>query len=224
MLAADKIKLDGIASGANNYSLPTASSSTLGGVKTTSTVTSNSGYTACPIISGVPYYKDTNTDTKNTAGSTDTSSKIYLVGATSQAANPQTYSHDTAYVGTDGCLYSGGAKVLTTHQSLANYVTLNGDQTITGAKTFSKLVKFNEVDGSCINFDSAFYINKQGGSTLLGSNGTTSWVGMPATALTLRGSATRPTYNGGDLALNSDLHSFTYTADTKTLAITGGAN
>ena len=52
-----------------------------------------------------------NRDTKNTAGSTDTSSKIFLIGATSQAANPQTYSHDTAYVGTDGCLYSGGAKV-----------------------------------------------------------------------------------------------------------------
>ena len=44
---------------ANAYSLPTASS-TLGGVKTTSTVTSTSGLTACPIISGVPYYKDTN--------------------------------------------------------------------------------------------------------------------------------------------------------------------
>lgn len=43
------------------YTLPTASSSTLGGVKTTSTVTSTSGLTACPIISGVPYYKDTNT-------------------------------------------------------------------------------------------------------------------------------------------------------------------
>jgi len=54
-----------------------------------------------------------NTDTKNTAGATDTSSKIFLVGATSQGANPQTYSHDTAYVGTDGCLYSGGEKVLT---------------------------------------------------------------------------------------------------------------
>ena len=51
------------------------------------------------------------TDTKNTAGSTDTSSKIFLVGATSQAANPQTYSQDTAYVGTDGCVYSGGNKV-----------------------------------------------------------------------------------------------------------------
>lgn len=56
---------------------------------------------------------DNNTDTKNTAGSSDTSSKIYLIGATSQATNPQTYSHDTAYVGTDGCLYSGGNRVAT---------------------------------------------------------------------------------------------------------------
>ena len=61
----------------------------------------------------------TDTDTKNTAGSTDTSSKIFLIGATSQAANPQTYSHDTAYVGTDGCLYSGGVKVLTSHQDIS---------------------------------------------------------------------------------------------------------
>lgn len=59
MSASDKSKLDGIATGANNYTLPTASS-TLGGVKTTSTVTSTSGLTACPIIGGVPYYKDTN--------------------------------------------------------------------------------------------------------------------------------------------------------------------
>lgn len=57
--------------------------------------------------------KDDNSDTKNTAGSTNSSSKLFLIGATSQAANPQTYSHDTAYVGTDGCLYSGGSKVLT---------------------------------------------------------------------------------------------------------------
>ena len=40
------------------YTLPTASSTTLGGVKTTSTVTSTSGLTACPIIDGVPYYKN----------------------------------------------------------------------------------------------------------------------------------------------------------------------
>lgn len=63
----------------------------------------------------------TDTDTKNTAGSTDTSSKIFLVGATSQAANPQTYSHDTAYVGTDGCLYSGSKKVCTEETAANTY-------------------------------------------------------------------------------------------------------
>lgn len=34
---------------------------TAGLIKTSSTVTSNSGYTACPVISGVPYYKDVET-------------------------------------------------------------------------------------------------------------------------------------------------------------------
>lgn len=61
MSSSDKSKLDGIAAGANKYVLPTASGSTLGGVKTTSSVSSASGYTACPIINGVVYYKDTNT-------------------------------------------------------------------------------------------------------------------------------------------------------------------
>ena len=51
-------------------------------------------------------YTSYQVDTKNTAGATDTSSKIFLIGATSQDANPQTYTHDTAFVGTDGCLYS----------------------------------------------------------------------------------------------------------------------
>lgn len=72
MSAADKEKLDGIAKGANNYSLPTASSTTLGGVKTTSSVSSNSGYTACPIISGVPYYKDTKVTVDSSLSSTST--------------------------------------------------------------------------------------------------------------------------------------------------------
>lgn len=72
----------------------------------------------------------TNTDTKNTAGSTDTSSKIFLIGATSQAANPQTYSHDTAYVGTDGCLYSNSTKV-SVEGHTHSYLPLTGG-TITG--------------------------------------------------------------------------------------------
>lgn len=53
----------------------------------------------------------TSTDTKNTAGSNDTSEKIYLVGTKRQtdSQNPsqQTYSHDTVYVDEDGYLHSG---------------------------------------------------------------------------------------------------------------------
>ena len=40
-------------------------------------------------------------DTKNTAGSTQSTSKLYLIGATSQAANPQTYSSSKVYVTND---------------------------------------------------------------------------------------------------------------------------
>ena len=50
------------------------------------------------------------TDTKNTAGSTDTSSKIFLIGATSQAANPQTYSDNEVYV-TSGVLTTKSVQV-----------------------------------------------------------------------------------------------------------------
>ena len=76
MSAADKTKLDGIATGANKYTLPTASSSTLGGVKTTSTVTSTTGLTPCPIISGVPYYAESSggSSTKTTT----VTANIYL--------------------------------------------------------------------------------------------------------------------------------------------------
>ena len=53
----------------------------------------------------------TTQDTKNTAGSTNSTSKLFLVGAASQSANPQTFSRSTAYIGTDGCLYSSSKKV-----------------------------------------------------------------------------------------------------------------
>lgn len=43
------------------------------------------------------------TDTKNTAGSTNSDSKLFLIGATSQAANPQTYSDAEVYT-TNGTL------------------------------------------------------------------------------------------------------------------------
>lgn len=52
----------------------------------------------------------TTQDTKNTAGSTDTSSKIFLIGATSQASNPQTYSDNQVYA-TSGQLDANKVRV-----------------------------------------------------------------------------------------------------------------
>ena len=89
-------------------------------------------------------WTDTNNDTKNTAGSTNSSSKLFLIGATTQAANPQTYSHDTAYVGTDGCLYSNGTKVLTAHQDISGKLDKNQ-----GSANADKLMKVGS-DGNIV--------------------------------------------------------------------------
>lgn len=51
------------------YGVVGANGST-GLVKNGSTVTSASGYTACPIVGGIPYYKDTNTTYANMKGAT----------------------------------------------------------------------------------------------------------------------------------------------------------
>lgn len=75
------------------YSLPTASATTLGGVKVGSGLAINNG-----VLSA--------TDTKNTAGATNSSNRLYLIGATSQGANPQTYSKNGVYIKDDGILMS----------------------------------------------------------------------------------------------------------------------
>ena len=115
--AADKTKLDGIAAGANNYTLPTASGATLGGVKTTSAVTSASGYTPAPIIDGVPYYKDTNTTynpaTKSTNGLMSAEDKTKLDGI---AAGANNYTLPTASGDT-----LGGVKTTSTVTSASGY-------------------------------------------------------------------------------------------------------
>lgn len=55
--------------------------------------------------------KGLDSDDTSKTNSTNTSKKIFLIGATSQGSGKTTYSHDTAYVGTDGCLYSNSTKV-----------------------------------------------------------------------------------------------------------------
>ena len=59
------------------------------------------------LITGVDKKKlDDFTDTKNTAGATNSTDRLYLIGATSQGANPQTYSKNGVYIKDDGILMS----------------------------------------------------------------------------------------------------------------------
>lgn len=80
----------GIPAQDTTYTLPTASSSTLGGVKTTSTVTSTSGYTACPIISGVPYYKNS-TYSLSSFGITATAAELNKLDGVTATATELNY-------------------------------------------------------------------------------------------------------------------------------------
>ena len=119
-----KAKLKDEAANANDsLARPTANANRLYPVEV-----DKSGYLAVT----VPW--DIGTDTKNTAGATNTSSKIYLIGAKSQEGDyQQTYSQDTAYVDIDGCLYSGGKKVLTSADiDDKNYAKLNAGNTFIG--------------------------------------------------------------------------------------------
>ena len=78
---------------------------TAGLIKTSSTVTSNSGYTACPVINGVPYYKDTNTTyTLGSFGITATAAELnYSSGLTGNIQtqlnnkSSSTHTHDNRY-------------------------------------------------------------------------------------------------------------------------------
>ena len=61
-------------------------------------------------------------NTQSNTNSTDTNSKIFLVGATSQGSNKTTYSHNEVYVGTDHHVYSNGKQTvnLSDTQALTN--------------------------------------------------------------------------------------------------------
>lgn len=87
-----------------------------------STIETMSGLTELPTDKTI-------VDTKNTAGSTDSSSKLYLIGATSQAANPQTYSDDEVYT-TSGVLTTksvqvGGGKVRMDYDTTTDTLKFN---------------------------------------------------------------------------------------------------
>ena len=85
----------------------------------------------------------TPTNTQNTAGASNTSSKIFLVGAPTQSANPQTHTHDTAYVGTDGCVYSNSQKTVTTNSVLSTVAECEASTTSTDIASASALAEIS---------------------------------------------------------------------------------
>lgn len=98
------------------------------------------------------WYTDANTDSKVFQSATTTSNYRPLilgyqnntnVSSLANSTTNQVYTTTKIYAQPStgylwaNKLYSGGKEVLTSHQSLSNYVTINTAQTITGAKTFT---------------------------------------------------------------------------------------
>ena len=113
----------GLSLSGTTFSLKTAATSSIGGIKLYSDtkqtvapnkVSSTAGKTYAvqlnssnQAVVNVPW---SDTDTKNTAGATETTSKIYLIGAIDQLANPQTYSNSGIY-GTNGVLTTSKTRI-----------------------------------------------------------------------------------------------------------------
>lgn len=191
------------------YSLPTAST-TLGGVKTTSTVSSASGLTACPIIDGVVYYKDTN-NTYTLAG---------LVGSTAigTATNP---------------IYWDGSKFVKTTYTLGKSVPADAkftdtvyslpiaSSTLGGVKTTSTVTSTSGLTACPIIEGVPYYKNNT--YTLAGLMGSTA-----------KGSATQPVYwngtawtntthtLGASVPANAKFTDTVYTLPTASSSVLGG--
>lgn len=79
-------------------------------------------------VTGCWQIADYDANTKTSAGTSNkTGTKMYLVGGTSQSSSGvTTYTNKNVYIGTDNCLYSGGAKVATASEVTAEIETAIG--------------------------------------------------------------------------------------------------
>ena len=105
MSAADKKKLDGVATGANAYTLPTASSSTLGGVKVGSNISLTSGtisMTKANVISALGYTPPTTNTTYSTGTASASGITKLYTGLGDNTDGTMTQKAIKAIVGTGG--------------------------------------------------------------------------------------------------------------------------
>lgn len=116
----------------------TGNSSFTGTITATGKITANGGITGtltgdASTVSGGHTVK-TNvptgavfTDTKNTAGSTNNTSKLFLVGALEQSANPQTYSNSNVFV-QDNIIYAKGANAVNSNGATVSALVVDSNQ------------------------------------------------------------------------------------------------
>ena len=110
MSAADKTKLNGIAEGANNYSLPTASSSVLGGIKIGTGLTIDSSGVVS--VTGQTQGTVTRVDVGSTAYNPDTNGIVSIPAYPTVPTNVSAFTNDagyiTSYINTWRNVYTGG--------------------------------------------------------------------------------------------------------------------
>lgn len=164
------------------------------GSNTITPLTNNSTLDATKLSGTIP--SGCYTDTKNTAGSTNTSGKIYLIGATSQAANPQTYSNSAVYA-EDGTLAAHKTEIGVNVQANGNYSAVFGMNTrANGAESFSQGVS---------SYAQGDYSHAEGYQTISNGNGT-------------------HTEGYHTVAIGSGAHAENGSSYTRSIKITGGAN
>ena len=201
----EKTKLAGIAANANNYSLPTAGS-TLGGVKTTSTVSSTTGLTAVPIINGVPYYKDTNTTYTAGTGLTLSSTQFkhtnaviaktaYGSTATTASANGGSITVTDVKYDAQGHITGSTDRKITLSQTTYTLAGLGGvptSRTVNGKALTSNIsLTAGDVGAAAINHTHDTYLPLAGGTMTgyidFGSNSNgLSWTTNNGTTIHLR--------------------------------------
>lgn len=109
---------------------------------------------------------NTDVDTKNTTGSKDTTSKIFLVGATSQTDFAETFSDSEVYV-QNGSLYLVKAQDLSGTTNSKPALILGGLDTSTHLE-----LDANEIQAKTNGTSTAqLYINNDGGLVTVGSGG-----------------------------------------------------
>ena len=130
------------------YTLPTASSSTLGGVQTTSTVTNVTDWTATPIVDGVPYFYD-HTYSIMTAATASANGKYGLVPSPAAGKQNSFLRGDGTWadVTASDCLPLAGGTMTGTIKSDAQYPVIvnNGD-----SRTYGFPLRVNKSDGTAM--------------------------------------------------------------------------